>query len=146
MIFSIISNQGRVLFSKNDAPARVIMHVDVRIVYINILLIPITRCPSLFGYSLTYMAVQEKFRYSVCHIFKLDFSKNVLQLDLDQPNSSSLGVSDLARSYRASSEGASSIDRLQSSQTSQTRLNRPSSTQWNMVSIRTLKGILFIYF
>jgi hypothetical protein len=38
MIFSIISNQGRVLFSKNDAPARVIMHVDVRIVYINILL------------------------------------------------------------------------------------------------------------
>lgn len=100
---------GRVLFSKNDAPSRVIMHVDVSI--------PLWAFFDLYGST-----------------------RKIQILDLDLPLSSSLGISDLSRSFRASSEGACShtaVDRSASSQTAQqARLNRPSSTQWNMDSLR----------
>lgn len=104
---------GRVLFSKNDASSRVIMHVDVSI--------PLWAFFDLYGST-----------------------RKIQILDQDQVNNTSLGISDLARSFRASSEGAtcgpsSTVDRLTAaSQQTQPRLNRPISTQWNMDSLRVV--------
>ncbi|KAL3095397.1 hypothetical protein niasHS_007496 [Heterodera schachtii] len=94
-----VDAEGRVIFSKNDAPSRVIMHVDISI--------PLWAFFDLYGST-----------------------RKIQILDLVTPLSAR-NISDLSRSYRASSEGAPA-----NVAEAKAKSNRPMSTNWSADSLR----------